>query len=157
MFGNDSDFCERLASELRITVLDCDYAKVCSFSTRFHFLNIQLMNRFIDQAPEYPFPHAYTDAADVLRHVIVECGHLYDISRLTIGGFSAGGGLAFAVSQNERLGQKYVKGIVGFYPYLDVENIPGVAPRVRTQPQSYLSSYLSSHHLTVWNDVLIPI
>jgi len=107
MYGTDSDFCQRLASELGITVLDCDYAK----------------------APEYPFPHAYIDALDVLRHVIFECGHLYNISRLTIGGFSAGGGLAFALCQNEELGRKHIKGIVGFYPYLDVANIPGVAPK----------------------------
>lgn len=68
----------------------------------------------------------------------MERAHLYDNSRLTIGGFSAGGGLAFAVSQNDELGRKYVKGVVGMYPYLDVENIPGVARRVRLMlSQSY--------------------
>lgn len=39
MYGTDSDFCQRLASELGITVLDCDYAKVC-LSIRF-ILDVQ--------------------------------------------------------------------------------------------------------------------
>jgi len=106
-YGTDSDFCERLSLKLGIAVLDCEYAK----------------------APEYPFPHAYTDVTDILRHVIFECGELYDISRLTIGGFSAGGGLAFAASQNDELGRKYIRGIIGVYPYVDVANIPGLVPQ----------------------------
>ena len=125
MYGTDSDFCQRLASELGITVLDCDYAKVCcSFGVASFFDESSI------KAPEYPFPHAYIDAVDVLRHVIFECRHLYDISRLTVGGFSAGGALAFAMAQNEELGRKYIKGIVGLYPCLDMVNVPGVAPRV---------------------------
>jgi len=92
------------------------------------------------KAPEYPFPHAYTDALDVLRHVIFECEHIYDISRLTVGGFSAGGGLAFSLCQNVELGRKHIKGIVGFYPYLDVVNIPGVAPKVRLKLDHGLAS-----------------
>lgn len=31
LYGTDADFCERLASELGVTVLDCDYAKVDLF------------------------------------------------------------------------------------------------------------------------------
>lgn len=88
------------------------------------------------QAPEYPFPHAYTDAADILRHVFQQ-GDTYDLSNVTVGGFSAGAGLGFALVGNEELG-KSIKAIVGLYPWVDVLEIPEDAKPVSTQRQTQL-------------------
>lgn len=122
--------------------------KYAAHSGSLHY--IQFFDESSIKAPEYPFPHAYIDAVDVLRHVIFECRHLYDISRLTVGGFSAGGALAFAMAQNEELGRKYIKGIVGLYPCLDMVNVPGVAPRVCLIARPPFC-------LIVWRSIVPPI
>lgn len=109
-YGNDSDFCEYLAKELDITVLDCDYAK----------------------GPEYPYPHGATDAHDILAHLVHSCSSLYDLSNLTVSGFSAGGGLALGLAaSDDELSKTYVKALVGVYPWVDVTQprVPAVSGR----------------------------
>lgn len=83
------------------------------------------------QAPEYPFPHAYTDAADILKHVFQQ-GDLHDLSNVTVGGFSAGAGLGFALVGTEELGKR-IRAIVGLYPWVDVLEIPEDAKPVSSR------------------------
>ncbi|CAE7088583.1 unnamed protein product [Rhizoctonia solani] len=76
MFESDSEFCRKLGRETRAIVLNSDYAK----------------------DPENPFPAAYNDICDVVAHVLANRDGVYDTSRITIGGFSAGAALALVVS-----------------------------------------------------------
>ncbi|KAF8315594.1 alpha/beta-hydrolase, partial [Clavulina sp. PMI_390] len=103
--GNDSDFCELLASKLHITVLDCDYAK----------------------APEHPFPHAYKQVIEVIYHVLGQ-PDLYHRNQITFGGFSAGAGLTLCAAANESLVQENIRAIVAVYPPGDLSNPPGLPP-----------------------------
>lgn len=105
--GNDSDFCQLLSQRLGITVLDCDYSK----------------------APEYPFPYAYSEVVDVIKHALSQ-PQKYDLSNLTIGGFSAGAGLAACVAANEEVAWENAKGLVLTYPPGDLSNPPGPPPPV---------------------------
>lgn len=94
-------------------MLDCDYSK----------------------APEYPFPYAYNEVIDVLSHVLSQPSK-FDLDNLTIGGFSAGAGLAACVSANEKLAWKTVKGLVLTYPPGDFSNPPGLPPKVMSNKLS---------------------
>lgn len=105
--GTDSDFCQFLSERLGITVLDCDYSK----------------------APEYPFPYAYNEVIDVIKYVLTQPGK-YDLNNLTIGGFSAGGGLTACVAANEEFAWDAVKALVLIYPPGDWSNPPGLPPKV---------------------------
>ncbi|KAG8905937.1 hypothetical protein FRB99_007942 [Tulasnella sp. 403] len=73
--GNEAEYCQRLARTLGITVLDCGHA----------------------HAPEYPWPHALNDVKDILDHVFAN-GDKYDVSRVSIGGFSSGANLALSTA-----------------------------------------------------------
>ncbi|KAG8705722.1 hypothetical protein FRC08_001501 [Ceratobasidium sp. 394] len=76
LFESDAEFYRDISREAGAIVLDCDYAK----------------------APTHTFPAAYDDVCDVIAHVLANQDGHYDTSRLTIGGFSAGGTLALVVS-----------------------------------------------------------
>ncbi|MCJ1243665.1 hypothetical protein MMC30_000862 [Trapelia coarctata] len=76
-------------------------------------------------APEYPYPTANKDGVDALRWVIAHAAEYnLDPSRIVLSGFSAGGGLTFAVpmllhaqetaAQNAEIPK--IAGILAFYP-----------------------------------------
>jgi acetyl esterase/lipase len=96
LLGQDSEFCAHLARSLNVIVLDADYAK----------------------APEYPFPFPYYDVEDVLSHVL-SSDQIYDTSRVTMSGFSAGGALALSVAGCSPVARDKVKGVIAFYPAVD--------------------------------------
>ncbi|KAM0754381.1 alpha/beta-hydrolase [Meredithblackwellia eburnea MCA 4105] len=73
--GTDAWFCGLLAHQTGAVVLDCDYRK----------------------APENPFPAAFNDAEDIYNHLKSEPS-VYDLTRVTLSGFSAGANLAMALS-----------------------------------------------------------
>ncbi|PVF95774.1 alpha/beta-hydrolase [Serendipita vermifera] len=79
-------FNHELLADYPLIVLDCDYAK----------------------SPEYPFPAPLEDARDVLDYVFASPS-LYDTSKVTLSGFSAGGNLALttgtSVGEDVRLGK----------------------------------------------------
>lgn len=73
------------------------------------------------QGPEYPYPHGSTDAHDIVKHVISAYGTTYDLSNLTVGGFSAGGGLAVGLAtSDDEIVEKSIKAVVGVYPWIDI-------------------------------------
>jgi len=107
--GVDSDFCQLLASTLNITVLDCDYAK----------------------APEHPFPAAYEDCAAIISSILSSSPSVYDLSNITIGGFSAGATLSLSVCGTSPIAQANIKAVVAMYPSVDhsiVAPSPGRGP-----------------------------
>ncbi|KAG8745048.1 hypothetical protein FRC10_009022 [Ceratobasidium sp. 414] len=89
-------------------------------------------------APTHIFPAAYDDICDIIAHVLAnEEGH-YDTSRLTIGGFSAGGTLALVVSAT--MPQNTFKAVTVFYPMTNMDTdhqkrFPGIL-------RFFLSAYL---------------
>ncbi|KAG8708369.1 hypothetical protein FRC08_018931 [Ceratobasidium sp. 394] len=93
--GTDGDFCRIVSNRTGAIVLDCDYAK----------------------APKWPFPAAPEDVKDAISHVLDNKEGYYDTSRIAVGGFSAGGGLALTAVANQP--KDTVKGIVAFYPPAD--------------------------------------
>ncbi|KAF8600846.1 alpha/beta-hydrolase [Ceratobasidium sp. AG-I] len=90
--GGDGEFCRMVSKHTGAVVLDCDYVK----------------------APEHPFPAAYEDICDVVAYVLANENGSYDTSRLTIGGFSAGGTLSLVVSAT--MPQGTFKAVTALYP-----------------------------------------
>ncbi|KAI9902364.1 hypothetical protein N3K66_001716 [Trichothecium roseum] len=101
--GMDHAFCERLAREAGVLVLDADYRK----------------------APEDPFPAAVEDVEDALRWVAGQ-PRLFDPDRVAFSGFSAGANLALVASSqllpppSEGNGKALnVRAVYAFYPGVD--------------------------------------
>lgn len=88
--GSDLEFCGKMASQLNMVVLDCDYRK----------------------APEHPWPAAIQDVEDALLWALGQ-PQRFDLSRVSMGGFSAGANLALCVST---LHGHAVRSVAVFYP-----------------------------------------
>ncbi|KZT53139.1 hypothetical protein CALCODRAFT_440514 [Calocera cornea HHB12733] len=95
LHGTDARFCALVAREAGCYVLDASYRR----------------------APSHPFPAAYDDARAVLAWVREDTLGLFDTSRITVGGFSAGGNLALALAATAEPG---VQGMIAFYPPVDL-------------------------------------
>ncbi|KAG8689503.1 hypothetical protein FRC11_002260 [Ceratobasidium sp. 423] len=96
MLGTDGDFCHLVSQRVGAVVLDCDYAK----------------------GPEYPFPAAPDDVRDIIAYVTANKEGYFDTSRITIGGFSAGGTLALTAGVGQPKGT--LKAAIAFYPCVDL-------------------------------------
>ncbi|CAG1970795.1 hypothetical protein SNK03_006546 [Fusarium graminearum] len=96
--GMDHEFCERVAVERNILVLDADYRK----------------------APDDPFPAAIEDAEDTFRWVESQ-SHRFDLDRVALSGFSSGGNLALVASSELRREFKNIniRAVYSFYPGVD--------------------------------------
>jgi len=101
LHGIDSRFCHLLSTQLGCYVVDADYR----------------------MAPDHPFPAAYEDVKRVVQWVRANEGGLFDTTRISIGGFSAGANLSLAVvgsdAPEDRGKGEEVKGVVAFYPATD--------------------------------------
>ena len=97
VFGSDAELCAYWASTLNCIVLDADYGK----GTR------------------YPHPTPVDDAMDVLRFVISE-PQTFDLTRLTIGGFSSGANIAILASLRASRVKIPIKSVVAWYPPTDL-------------------------------------
>jgi acetyl esterase/lipase len=92
LFASNREFCSLIAARTKGLAFDADYRK----------------------APEHPFPAAIRDAEDsIIFHLIVNPGK-YDTSNVFLGGFSAGGNIAFVIAFI--IGSEHVKAVTGFYP-----------------------------------------
>ncbi|KPA39467.1 amino-acid permease gap1 [Fusarium langsethiae] len=96
--GMDHEFCERVAVEGNILVLDADYRK----------------------APNDPFPAAIEDTEDTLRWVESQ-SHMFDLDHVALSGFSSGGNLALVASCELRREFKNIniRAVYSFYPGVD--------------------------------------
>ncbi|PYI11211.1 alpha/beta-hydrolase [Aspergillus sclerotiicarbonarius CBS 121057] len=93
--GSDDSFCRQISHQTHYTVLDVQYRL----------------------APEYPFPAAINDAEDIVNWVLGRPID-FDISRVAISGFSAGGNLALAISSTI-LPPKTFSSVLAFYPVVE--------------------------------------
>ncbi|KAJ3199053.1 hypothetical protein HDU82_000764 [Entophlyctis luteolus] len=103
-FGFDQKFCAFLAASAGVVVLDCDYRK----------------------APEHVYPAALNDVLDVVAHVR-SLPNEFDATRVTLGGFSAGGSLALCAAA--QLGPlRQVAGVAAIYANPDLTSLDAQAP-----------------------------
>ncbi|KLO20164.1 alpha/beta-hydrolase [Schizopora paradoxa] len=94
--GVNAEICVHWCRTVGCIVLDVDYAK----------------------APFYPAPSALEDALDALEYVASR-PDLYDISRVTLGGFSSGANIAILASLWTKA-KLTVKGVIAWYPPTDL-------------------------------------
>jgi acetyl esterase/lipase len=112
MHGSDDEFAMRIAKDTNYTVLDVQYRL----------------------APECPFPSGAHDAEDVVRYVLSKPQE-YDLDRVAVSGFSAGGNFALGLS-----GHVFPTGtfrhVLAYYPPTDLSKDPRtkVAPDTSGEP-----------------------
>lgn len=94
--GMDHAFCERIARDVRVLVLDADYRK----------------------GPEHPYPSAVEDAEDVMRWVAGR-PRVFDADRVAVSGFSSGGNLALVAASASSPPALRVRSVCAFYPGVD--------------------------------------
>ncbi|KAA8651312.1 hypothetical protein EYZ11_002605 [Aspergillus tanneri] len=97
--GLDDAYCQQISREASHTVIDVQYRL----------------------APEHPCPAALHDAADVLAWVQSH-PELYDPSRISIGGFSAGATIAISTAAHTPSGVLHA--LIAFYPACDMSISP---------------------------------
>ncbi|KAL4897539.1 Alpha/Beta hydrolase protein [Aspergillus ambiguus] len=100
LHGSDDEFCRRISRETDYTVLDIRYRL----------------------APENPFPAAFHDVEDAVNWVLQRPDD-FDLSRVSISGFSAGGNLALGVSSCVFPHDTF-HSVLAFYPALDLATKP---------------------------------
>ncbi|KAH8203143.1 hypothetical protein TruAng_002664 [Truncatella angustata] len=130
-FGSDRLFCARVAREAGIVVLDADYRK----------------------APENPFPAAVNDVEDTLRWIASRPDQ-FDVTRVAVSGFSAGGNLALVASSSlrpdlSRFGVKIVV-VAALYPVTDL-SIDSAAKKV-SNPVKPIPASIAA----LWDDAYAP-
>jgi acetyl esterase/lipase len=105
--GSDQIYCRRIAENTPYTVLDCAYRL----------------------GPECPFPASPNDVEDAVRYVLSRPEE-YDLTRVSIGGFSAGANMSLAIS-GHLFPAKTFRSVLAFYPPTDFS----VDPYKRVQPE----------------------
>ncbi|GLA09623.1 hypothetical protein AnigIFM60653_011954 [Aspergillus niger] len=96
LHGSDDEFCRFIAKKTGLTVLDCSYRL----------------------RPENQFPSSIHNAEDAVRWILAH-PEKFDISRLSISGFSAGGLLSLVVSL-VLFPQGTFKNVIAVYPPTDM-------------------------------------
>ena len=104
LHGGDDEFCRRVSLETKHTVLDVSYRL----------------------SPEHPFPAALNDAEDAVRYVLARPDE-FDLTRVSISGFSAGANLALAVASN-LFSPETFRSLLAIYPVTDL--IPGPESKI---------------------------
>jgi acetyl esterase/lipase len=99
--GSDDEFCARVVQETEYTVLDVQYRL----------------------APENPFPAALEDVEDVANWILQKPED-FDLTRLAISGFSAGGNLALATASGV-CDKGTFSSVLAFYPSTNKSLDPG--------------------------------
>jgi acetyl esterase/lipase len=122
----DDEFCSFLAQNFSIIVISVDYHK----------------------SPTHKFPRAVEDVAAISQAVMDDGSLNIDKNKVVLGGFSAGGNLAFAAAQTEGLRGR-LSALVGFYPVLDLTE--PLEAKLSRRPRSGPSDILvSSAHFLDW-------
>lgn len=96
LHGSDDEFCRFIAKRTGFAVLDCSYRL----------------------SPEYKFPAPVHDAEDAVRWVLSQ-PEKYDVSRISISGFSAGGILSLVLS-SVVFSQGTFQNVIAAYPPTDM-------------------------------------
>jgi acetyl esterase/lipase len=106
LHGSDHEFCRQISEQTKYTVLDVPYRL----------------------APEDPFPAAIHDVEDAIKYALGRPDE-FDLSCLSLSGFSAGANLALAASAT-LFSPETFRSLIAFYPPLDLNTDPAakVAP-----------------------------
>lgn len=111
--GEDDDYCRHITNETntksKYTVLDVPYRL----------------------APEHPFPAALNDVQDAINYVLGRPDE-FDLTRISLSGFSAGANLVLAVSANV-FPEDTFRSLIAFYPVTDLS--PGSGSKVAPNAQ----------------------
>ncbi|KAJ5766792.1 uncharacterized protein N7511_004408 [Penicillium nucicola] len=94
--GSDDEFCRQMSRETKFTVLDCAYRL----------------------APENPFPAALNDVEDAIKYVLARPEE-FDLTHVSLSGFSAGGNLALAAAANLFPADTF-HSLLAYYPVTDL-------------------------------------
>ncbi|KAF1353307.1 Alpha/Beta hydrolase protein [Delphinella strobiligena] len=129
MHGQDEDFCRKIAKETDNIVLDIQYSL----------------------APEHPFPAAINDAEDVIDWVLGQ-PEKYDVSQISLSGFSAGANLAL-VQSGITFPKDTFRSLICFYPPCDLSVHPD-EKATRTPDTSALS--IPSAMEFIFNESYMP-
>ncbi|KAI0108990.1 putative carboxylesterase [Nemania sp. FL0031] len=100
LFGGDDLFCREISQRTGHVVLDIDYRL----------------------GPENPFPAALNDVEDAV-HYVLSRPDTYDVTAISISGFSSGGTLALVVPT--LFPANTFRSVVAFYPSVDMAKDPG--------------------------------
>ncbi|KAF7557401.1 hypothetical protein G7Z17_g660 [Cylindrodendrum hubeiense] len=127
--GKDVVFCSKVARETGALVLDADYSK----------------------GPEVPFPGAVHDVEDTLKWVASQ-PEQFDLSRIAVSGFSAGGNLALvaASSLRKQLSPLEIPLVISVYPPTDI----AADAEAKTVPNPIKP--IPAHVATIFNDCYVP-
>ncbi|EGP82908.1 unnamed protein product [Zymoseptoria tritici ST99CH_1A5] len=106
LHGSDDEFCRHISTNTDYTVIDVAYRL----------------------APEYPFPAALEDVEDAIRWAKSQ-PKIYDLTRLSTSGFSAGANLALVASASS-FTKGTINSVIAYYPPVDIAQDPDskVAP-----------------------------
>ncbi|KAJ5464258.1 Alpha/beta hydrolase fold-3 [Penicillium sp. IBT 31633x] len=100
LHGGDDEFCRRVSSETKYTVLDVSYRLT----------------------PDHPFPASLNDVEDAINYVLASPEE-FDVSHVSLSGFSAGGNLALAAASN-LFPRDTFRSLVTIYPVTDLSQDP---------------------------------
>lgn len=128
--GSDDYFCRLVAEKTNYTVLDIQYRL----------------------GPECPFPGAPNDAEDVVKYVLSR-PHEFDLSRLSVSGFSAGGNLALGITTSGAFPKGTFHSVLAYYPPTDlsidhsakIAPDPSGTPIPSTMARIFNQCYLAGH------------
>ncbi|KAM0321656.1 hypothetical protein ACHAQA_010012 [Verticillium albo-atrum] len=122
--GSDDEFARYVATKSDFTVIDASYRL----------------------APEHPYPAATNDAEDVLAWVSSQ-PEKFDVSRISVSGFSAGGNLALGAS----IGQYSIRHVIAVYPPTDLS----ADPKAKYAPDSS-GKVIPGWMARIFNDAYMP-
>ncbi|KAJ6088655.1 hypothetical protein N7486_009916 [Penicillium sp. IBT 16267x] len=112
LHGSDSRYCREISQRTGCIVLDVSYRL----------------------APENPFPAQLHDAEDVMKWVLSQ-PEVFDLSRISVSGFSSGGNLALSIVSS-KFSPDTFHSVLAFYPGVESYRDPGtvVAPQPGGRP-----------------------
>lgn len=108
LHGSDVEFCQTISQNTEYTVLDVPYRL----------------------APENPFPAALNDVEDAIKYAMSRTEE-FDLSRISLSGFSAGANLVLAASAT-LFPPNTFRSLIAFYPPVDLA--PDAATKVAPDP-----------------------
>jgi acetyl esterase/lipase len=94
-------------------------------------LNCLVISLDYSKAPSVKFPVPTNEIIDTIIDILQDQNLSFDRSRVVLGGYSAGGNLAFSVAQSPQL-QGKLAGIVSWYPATDFSDDPN--PKALLRP-----------------------
>lgn len=117
--GSDDEFCRQMSSETKYTVLDLPYRL----------------------GPEHPFPAALDDVQDAINYVLGRPDE-FDLTHVSLSGFSAGANLILATSANLFPPDTF-RSLIAFYPVTDLSAGTGTKAAPRLQEKKQIPSFVA--------------